>query len=139
MASHQVGCTLSWVLFPLLIGYAIYSIINVEKRGWYSLVLNMPYGYLLMFGFITMTPQVSVRGMRIRRNADVQVHQHLHRRLVRFVIKMPTLYRNGCLRCYIIFLIYLYQRWVYRVDPMEHLVSTSMESHGYCNSCYQGN
>lgn len=49
---------LSWVLFPLLVGYAIYSIIYVEQRGWYSWVLNMLYGYLLMFGFITMTPQV---------------------------------------------------------------------------------
>lgn len=49
---------LSWVLFPLLGGYAIYSLIYVEQRGWYSWVLGMLYGFLLMFGFITMTPQV---------------------------------------------------------------------------------
>uniref|UniRef100_A0A915IZ06 Methyltransferase-like protein 22 n=1 Tax=Romanomermis culicivorax TaxID=13658 RepID=A0A915IZ06_ROMCU len=34
-----------------------------------------------------------------------------------FVIKMPTMYRIGCFRDDIIFLIYLYQRWIYRVDP----------------------
>lgn len=33
-----------------------------------------------------------------------------------FVIKMPTMYRLGCFRDDIIFLIYVYQRWVYRVD-----------------------
>ena len=34
-----------------------------------------------------------------------------------FVIKMPTMYRIGCFRDDIIFLIYVYQRWIYRVDP----------------------
>ena len=29
---------------------------------------------------------------------------------------MPTLYRLGCFRDDLIFLIYLYQRWIYRVD-----------------------
>jgi hypothetical protein len=33
-----------------------------------------------------------------------------------FVIKMPTMYRLGCFRDDIIFLIFLYQRWIYRVD-----------------------
>ena len=33
-----------------------------------------------------------------------------------FVIKVPTMYRLSCFRDDIIFLIYLYQRWVYRVD-----------------------
>jgi len=34
-----------------------------------------------------------------------------------FVIKMPLMYRIGCFRDDIIFIIYLYQRWIYRVDP----------------------
>lgn len=33
-----------------------------------------------------------------------------------FVIKMPTMYRLGCFRDDIIFLVYVYQRWIYRVD-----------------------
>ena len=33
-----------------------------------------------------------------------------------FVIKMPTMYRLGCFRDDIIFIIFLYQRWIYRVD-----------------------
>lgn len=33
-----------------------------------------------------------------------------------FVIKMPTMYRLGCFRDDIIFLIFAYQRYIYRVD-----------------------
>ena len=33
-----------------------------------------------------------------------------------FVIKMPTLYRLGCFRDDIVFFIFLYQRWIYKVD-----------------------
>ena len=34
-----------------------------------------------------------------------------------FVIKMPTLYRIGCLRDDVIFFIFLYQKWIYPIDP----------------------
>jgi hypothetical protein len=41
---------LSWALYPLLGGYAVYSLLYQEHRGWYSFVLNMLYGFLLTFG-----------------------------------------------------------------------------------------
>jgi len=41
---------LSWLLYPLLVCYAIYSIMYLEHRGWYSWVLGMLYGFLLTFG-----------------------------------------------------------------------------------------
>ncbi|GMR61719.1 hypothetical protein PMAYCL1PPCAC_31914 [Pristionchus mayeri] len=113
---------LSWALYPLLAGYAIYSIIYVEQKGWYSWVLNMLYGFLLTFGFIMMTPQLFI-------NYKLKSVAHLPWRMLTykfintfiddlfaFVIRMPTMYRIGCFRDDIIFLIYLYQRWAYRVD-----------------------
>ena len=36
--------------------------------------------------------------------------------LFAFVVKMPTLHRIACFRDDVIFLIYLYQRWIYPVD-----------------------
>ena len=33
-----------------------------------------------------------------------------------FIIKMPTMHRLSCLRDDLIFVIYLYQRWIYGVD-----------------------
>lgn len=41
---------LSWVLYPLLVGYCIYSLVYEEHKGWYSWVLSMLYGFLLTFG-----------------------------------------------------------------------------------------
>lgn len=44
---------LSWILFPLLAGYACYSLLYLEHKGWYSWVLNMLYSFLLTFGKYT--------------------------------------------------------------------------------------
>lgn len=41
---------LSWILFPLLAGYACYSLLYLEHKGWYSWILNMLYSFLLTFG-----------------------------------------------------------------------------------------
>ncbi|XP_051900125.1 putative lipid scramblase CLPTM1 [Pristis pectinata] len=114
---------LSWILFPLLGCYAVYSLLYLEHKSWYSWVLSMLYGFLLTFGFITMTPQLFI-------NYKLKSVAHLPWRMLTykalntfiddlfaFVIKMPMMYRIGCLRDDVVFFIYLYQRWIYRVDP----------------------
>ncbi|CAH3040787.1 unnamed protein product [Porites lobata] len=114
---------LSWLLFPLLLCYAVYSLLYVEHKGWYSWVLSMLYGFLLTFGFIMMTPQLFI-------NYKMKSVAHLPWRMMTykalntfiddlfaFVIKMPTLYRLGCFRDDIVFFIALYQRWIYPIDP----------------------
>ncbi|XP_055299231.1 putative lipid scramblase CLPTM1 [Sitodiplosis mosellana] len=113
---------LGWLCFPLLIGFGVYSIIYNEHKGWYSFVLNMLYGFLLTFGFIMMTPQLFI-------NYKLKSVAHLPWRMMTykflntfiddifaFVIKMPTMYRLGCFRDDIVFFIFLYQRWIYKVD-----------------------
>lgn len=114
---------LGWALFPLFVGYGVYSLLYLEHKGWYSFVLGMSYGFLLTFGFITMTPQLFI-------NYKLKSVAHLPWRMLTykalntfiddifaFVIKMPTMYRIGCFRDDIVFFIFLYQRWIYRVDP----------------------
>lgn len=113
---------LSWALYPLIGGYAIYSLMYLEHKGWYSWILNMLYGFLLTFGFIMMTPQLFI-------NYKLKSVAHLPWRMMSykflntfiddifaFVIKMPTLYRIGCFRDDIVFFIFLYQRWIYKTD-----------------------
>ncbi|XP_049531177.1 cleft lip and palate transmembrane protein 1 homolog [Anopheles darlingi] len=113
---------LGWVCFPLLIAYSVYSVFYQEHKGWYSFVLNMLYGYLLTFGFIMMTPQLFI-------NYKLKSVAHLPWRMLTykflntfiddifaFVIKMPMMYRIGCFRDDIVFFIFLYQRWIYKVD-----------------------
>lgn len=114
---------LSWALFPLLVCYAVYSLIYVEHKGWYSWILSMLYGFLLTFGFIMMTPQLFIN-YKLKSVAHLPWRMMTYKALntfiddlFAFVIKMPTLYRIGCFRDDIVFFIYLYQRWIYPIDP----------------------
>lgn len=113
---------LGWICFPLIIGYFIYSLVYNEHKGWYSFVLNMLYGYLLTFGFIMMTPQLFIN-YKLKSVAHMPWRMMTYKFLntfiddiFAFVIKMPTMYRLGCFRDDIIFFVFLYQRWQYRVD-----------------------
>jgi len=113
---------LGYVMVPLFVCYGIYSLLYNEHKSWYAFILSMCYGFLLLFGFIMMTPQLFI-------NYKLKSVAHLPWRMLTykfintfiddlfaFVIKMPTLYRLGCFRDDIVFLIFLYQKWIYKVD-----------------------
>ncbi|CAF1623563.1 unnamed protein product, partial [Didymodactylos carnosus] len=95
---------LSWALFPLVIGYAIYSLMYHEHKSWYSFVLSTIYGFLLTFGFIMMTPQLFIN-YKLKSVAHLPWRMMTYKALntfiddmFAFVIKMPTMYRIGCFR-----------------------------------------
>ena len=82
----------------------------------------MIYGFLLTFGFIMMTPQLFIN-YKLKSVAHLPWRMMTYKALntfiddiFAFVIKMPTMYRIGCFRDDIIFFIYLYQRWIYKID-----------------------
>jgi len=113
---------LMWALLPLYIGYSIYSLIYDEHKGWYSFFIQTQVGFIYVFGFIQMTPQLYI-------NYKLKSVEHLPWRtmiykflntiiddLFAFIITMPWLKRLSCFRDDVIFIIYLYQRWIYRVD-----------------------
>jgi len=113
---------LGMVCFPLAICYCIYSVIYNEHTGWYSFVLGSTYGFLLTFGFIMMTPQLFIN-YKLKSVAHLPWRMMTYKALntfiddiFAFVIKMPTMYRIGCFRDDIVFFIFLYQRYIYRVD-----------------------
>ena len=113
---------LSYLMYPLLAIYTVYSLVYEEHKGWYSFVINTLVGAVYVFGFITMTPQLYI-------NYKLKSVEHLPWRaliyrflntiiddLFSFIISMPNMHRVACFRDDVIFLIYLYQRWIYRVD-----------------------
>jgi len=113
---------LGMVCFPLAACYMVYSLYYNEHRGWYSFVLQSAYGFLLTFGFIAMTPQLFIN-YKLKSTAHLPWRMMTYKALntfiddlFAFVIKMPTLYRIGCLRDDVIFFIYLYQKWIYPTD-----------------------
>lgn len=56
--SHDAAAIkyLSYVCYPLMFGYSIYSLMYNEHKGWYSYIVNTLVGFVYMFGFIMMTP-----------------------------------------------------------------------------------
>ena len=49
---------LMFVTMPLVCGYGLYSLFHQKHKGWYSWILNTLVGFIYMFGFVMMTPQV---------------------------------------------------------------------------------
>lgn len=47
---------MSYALFPMMIGYTVYSVVYNEHKGWYSFLINTLVGCIYTFGFIQMTP-----------------------------------------------------------------------------------
>lgn len=43
---------MTYALFPIMIGYTIYSVLYNEHKGWYSFILNTLVGCIYTFGFI---------------------------------------------------------------------------------------
>ncbi|KAI8059270.1 cleft lip and palate transmembrane protein 1-domain-containing protein [Gongronella butleri] len=114
---------LTWVSYPLLAGYAIYSLYYEEHKSWYSYVLKTLVEFVYLFGFITMIPQLYIN-YRLKSVAHMPWKTLMYKSLntfiddlFAFVIKMPTLHRIACLRDDAVFFVYLYQRYKYKVDP----------------------
>lgn len=113
---------LSYVAYPLVIGYAIYSLMYQTHKSWYSWILSSLTGCVYTFGFIMMCPQLFIN-YKLKSVAHLPWRTFMYKALntfiddlFAFIIKMPTLHRLSCFRDDIVFLIYLYQRWVYPTD-----------------------
>ncbi|KAL6583490.1 hypothetical protein OROMI_005568 [Orobanche minor] len=113
---------LSYVLFFLAVCFSIYSLKYERHKSWYSWILSSLTSCVYMFGFIMMCPQLFIN-YKLKSVAHMPWRQMTYKflntiidDLFAFVIKMPILHRLSVFRDDVIFLIYLYQRWVYPVD-----------------------
>ncbi|KAJ6766345.1 CLEFT LIP AND PALATE ASSOCIATED TRANSMEMBRANE PROTEIN-RELATED [Salix purpurea] len=113
---------LSYVLFLLVACSAVYSLMYERHKSWYSWILSSLTSCVYMFGFIMMCPQLFIN-YKLKSVAHLPWRQMTYKflntiidDLFAFVIKMPMLHRLSVFRDDLIFLIYIYQRWVYPVD-----------------------
>ncbi|CAN6475418.1 unnamed protein product [Victoria cruziana] len=113
---------LSYVLFLLVGCSSVYSLMYERHKSWYSWILSSLTSCVYMFGFIMMCPQLFIN-YKLKSVAHLPWRQMTYKflntiidDLFAFVIKMPMLHRLSVFRDDIIFLIYLYQRWIYPVD-----------------------
>ena len=110
------------VAVPLVVAYAIYSLMYDTHKSWYSFVITTLVGSVYAYGFLMMVPSLYI-------NYRLQSVAHMPGRamtykflntfiddLFAFTIKMPTLHRLATLRDDVIFFVYLFQTWKYKVD-----------------------
>ena len=91
--------------------------------NYFTLRLHIVQYYFPIFkGFIMMTPQLFIN-YKLKSVAHLPWRMMTYKALntfiddiFAFVIKMPTMYRLGCFRDDIVFFIFLYQRYIYRVS-----------------------
>jgi len=111
-----------YIIWPLLVGYVIYSLIYEEYKGWYSFIISTLVGFVYMFGFLALLPQLFIN-YKLKSVEHMPWKSFMYKALNTFIddlfafcIKMPTLHRIACLRDDVVFFVYLYQRWIYPVD-----------------------
>nr|XP_028698473.1 cleft lip and palate transmembrane protein 1-like protein isoform X1 [Macaca mulatta] len=51
---------LSYLLYPLCVGGAVYSLLNIKYKSWYSWLINSFVNGVYAFGFLFMLPQLFV-------------------------------------------------------------------------------
>ncbi|GKT84797.1 cleft lip and palate transmembrane protein 1 [Colletotrichum tofieldiae] len=107
---------------PLLIGYAIYSLVYETHKSWYSYIITTLVGSVYAYGFLMMVPSLYIN-YRLKSVAHMPAKAMMYKFLNTFIddlfaftIKMPFLHRLSTFRDDIIFFIYIYQRWAYRID-----------------------
>jgi len=114
---------LSWVLYPLCLGGAIYSLVYTPHKSWYSWTIQTTVNGVYAFGFLFMLPQLFLN-YKLKSVAHLPWRAFMYKAfntfiddLFAFIITMPVAHRVACFRDDVVFLIYLYQRYLYPVDP----------------------
>nr|KAG5707486.1 hypothetical protein BaRGS_011990 [Batillaria attramentaria] len=113
---------LLYVLYPLCLGGAVYSLVYVPHKSWYSWCLQSLVNGVYAFGFLFMLPQLFLN-YKLKSVAHLPWRAFMYKAfntfiddIFAFIISMPTAHRLACFRDDVVFLVYLYQRWLYPVD-----------------------
>lgn len=113
---------LMYLLYPLCVIGAIYSLIYEPHRGWYSWTVHSMVNGVYAFGFLFMLPQLFIN-YHLKSVAHIPWRSFMYKAIntfiddiFAFIITMPMSHRVACFRDDVVFIIYLYQRWLYPVD-----------------------
>ncbi|GAB5356934.1 hypothetical protein AAMO2058_000330900 [Amorphochlora amoebiformis] len=113
---------LGGILIPFVVGYCIYSLLYEPHKSLYSWAITSLASVVYAIGFILMTPQLFIN-FKLKSVAHLPWRTLTYKAfntfvddLVSLVIDMPFLHRLACFRDDIVFLIFLYQWWLYGAD-----------------------
>lgn len=107
---------------PLILAYAAYSLYYESHKSWYSFIIATLVGSVYAYGFLMMVPSLyinyrlkSVAHMPGKAMAYKFVNTFIDD-LFAFTVKMPILHRLATFRDDIVFFVYLYQTYTYKID-----------------------
>ena len=110
------------IAIPLLGAYAVYSLIYESHKSWYSFVIETLVGSVYAYGFLMMVPSLYIN-YRLKSVAHMPSKALTYKFLNTFIddlfaftIRMPMLHRLATLRDDVIFFVWLYQKWAYKID-----------------------
>lgn len=105
----------------------------LNSFSWYSWTINSMVNGVYAFGFLFMMPQLFIN-YKLKSVAALPWRSFMYKAfntfiddIFAFIITMPTAHRLACFRDDIVFLIYLYQRWLYPVDKSRIDDGTAVE------------
>jgi hypothetical protein len=110
------------IAVPLLLAYAAYSLVYETHKSWYSFIITTLVGSVYAYGFLMMVPALYIN-YRLKSVAHMPARTMTYKFLNTFIddlfaftIRMPLLHRLATLRDDVIFFVWLYQKWQYKVD-----------------------
>ncbi|KAL4735984.1 cleft lip and palate transmembrane protein 1-domain-containing protein [Aspergillus similis] len=110
------------IAVPLLGAYAAYSLLYNTHKSWYSYIIETLVGSVYAYGFLMMVPSLYIN-YRLKSVAHMPGKAMTYKFLNTFIddlfaftVKMPWLHRLATLRDDVIFFIWLYQSYKYKVD-----------------------
>ena len=114
--------TLGVGLAPLVGGWAIYALVYYPHTTWYSWVISSLADSVYLFGFVSMTPQLFIN-YKLKSVAHMPWRVMAYKAFNTFIddafallVSMPLHHKIACLRDDVVFLVFLYQRYLYPVD-----------------------
>mmetsp|Transcript_2993 Transcript_2993/g.7171 ORF Transcript_2993/g.7171 Transcript_2993/m.7171 type:complete len:660 (+) Transcript_2993:50-2029(+) len=119
----RIACRkLSLLLYPTVFGWSIYALKHYEYKSVYSWFISNLANGVYTFGFISMCPQIYVN-YRLKSVAHLPWKVFMYKIFNTFVddafawlIEMPLKHRLMTLRDDVVFLCFLVQVYIYRVD-----------------------
>ena len=113
---------LSLILYPLVLGMALYGRQFYEYTSWYSWTISNLANAVYTFGFISLCPQLYIN-YRLKSVAHMPWQVFVYKifntfvdDVFAFIVEMPMKHKIMTLRDDIVFVIFLIQAYLYRVD-----------------------
>eukprot|EP00816_Leptocylindrus_hargravesii_P011129 CAMPEP_0196823128 /NCGR_PEP_ID=MMETSP1362-20130617/86236_1 /TAXON_ID=163516 /ORGANISM="Leptocylindrus danicus, Strain CCMP1856" /LENGTH=542 /DNA_ID=CAMNT_0042202897 /DNA_START=409 /DNA_END=2037 /DNA_ORIENTATION=+ len=109
-------------LYPLIFGGALYAKEHYVYSSWYSWLISNLANAVYMFGFISLCPQLYIN-YRLKSVAHMPWKVFVYKifntfidDVFAFLIEMPLKHKIMTLRDDVVFAMFLYQAYIYRVD-----------------------